>query len=76
MKSDASLKLDDEPTSVGVGVGIVARNKNWMPIRWQLQWFDITCNTLLNDHILMSVAFAMFEIVHLAKAKRYPMIYL
>jgi hypothetical protein len=32
MNSNASLKLDDEPTSVGFGVEIVVRNKNWMSI--------------------------------------------
>ena len=67
MNFDTSLKLDDEPTRVGVE--IVAINKDWMPIRWQLQWFDINCNTLLSDHILMSEMYAMLENVHLAKAK-------
>ena len=45
-----------------------------MPIGWQLQWFDITCNTLLNNHILMSKAFEMLENVHIAKAKGDPMV--
>ena len=74
MNSNASLKLDDELTRVGVGIRIVARNKDWMSIGWQLQWFDITCNTLLSGHILMSDAFAMLENVYLAKAKGYPMV--
>ena len=74
MNSDASLKLDDEPIRVRVGIGIVAINKDWMPIGWQLQWFDITCNTLLSGHILMSDAFAMLKNVYLAKAKGYPMV--
>ena len=74
MNSDASLKLDDEPIRVRVGIGIVARNKDLMPIGWQLQWFDITYNTLLSDHILMSEAYTMLENVHLVKAKGYPLV--
>jgi hypothetical protein len=58
MNYDAYLKLDNEPTRVRVGVGIVARNEDLMPIGWQLQWFDITYNTLLSNHVLMSGAFA------------------
>ena len=45
-----------------------------MRIGWQLQWFDITYNTLLSDHILMLEVYAMLENVHLAKAKGYPMV--
>ena len=42
---------------------------NWVAIA--VVWY---CNTLLSNHILMLEAFAMLEIVHLAKVKEYPMV--